>query len=276
MPHDKLGEEVAAAVVLREGATATERELRDFCATRLADFKVPRKVVVLAGDPEGRDRQAPAHRPGARSWASCREMKICVVGAGAIGGLLAAKLAAIGHEVSVVVRGPHLAAIRERGLTLQDDGTERTFAVRATDRMTELGSQDLVIIGLKAHQVGGVAADVRALCGPTTTVVTAQNGIPWWYFFKSGGPHEGTVLESVDPGGVIAKNIDVDRVLGSIVYPAADIVSPGGHPPRRGRPASRSARWTTPTPSACGARRSSCATPASRSASRPTSVPRSG
>jgi 2-dehydropantoate 2-reductase len=154
-------------------------------------------------------------------------VKICVVGAGAIGGLLAAKLAALGHEVSVVVRGPHLAAIRARGLTLQADGTERTFPVRATDQMSELGPQDLIVIGLKAHQVGGVAAEIRGLCGPATTVVTAQNGIPWWYFFKTGGPYEGTVLESVDPGGVIAKNIDVDRVLGSIVYPAADIVSPG-------------------------------------------------
>ncbi|HZX42833.1 MAG TPA: 2-dehydropantoate 2-reductase, partial [Myxococcaceae bacterium] len=154
-------------------------------------------------------------------------MKICVVGAGAIGGLVAAKLAALGHEVSVVVRGPHLAAIREKGLTLQEGGVERSYQVSATDRMGELGQQELVIIGLKAHQVAGVAADIRGLCGPSTIVVTAQNGIPWWYFFKSGGPHEGTVLESVDPGGVIAKNIDVDRVLGSIIYPAADIVSPG-------------------------------------------------
>jgi len=154
-------------------------------------------------------------------------MKICVVGAGAIGGLVAAKLAALGHEVSVVVRGPHLAAIREKGLTLQQAGSEQTFQVRATDRMAELGPQDLIIIGLKAHQVGGVAADIKGLCGPSTVVVTAQNGIPWWYFFKTGGPHEGTVLESVDPGGVIAKTIEVDRVLGSIIYPAADIVSPG-------------------------------------------------
>ena len=154
-------------------------------------------------------------------------MKICVVGAGAIGGLVAAKLAAIGQDVSVVVRGPHLAAIREKGLTLQEAGTERTFQVRATDRMAELGQQDLVIIGLKAHQVAGVAADIKGLCGPSTVVVTAQNGIPWWYFYKVGGPHEGTVLESVDPGGIIARNIDVDRVLGSIIYPAADIASPG-------------------------------------------------
>jgi 2-dehydropantoate 2-reductase len=154
-------------------------------------------------------------------------MKVCVVGAGAIGGLVAARLAAQGHEVSVVVRGPHLAAIRARGLTLQADGTERIFQVRATDRVAELGQQDLIIIGLKAHQVAGVAADIRRLCGPATTVVTAQNGIPWWYFFKIGGPYQATVLESVDPGGVIARNIDVDRVLGSIIYPAAEIAAPG-------------------------------------------------
>ena len=154
-------------------------------------------------------------------------MKICVVGAGAIGGLVAAKLAAIGQDVSVIVRGPHLAAIREKGLSLQEAETERTFQVQATDKMSELGQQDLVIIGLKAHQVAGVAADIKGRCGPSTIVVTAQNGIPWWYFYKTGGPYEGTVLESVDPGGVIAKNIDVDRVLGSIIYPAADIASPG-------------------------------------------------
>ena len=106
-------------------------------------------------------------------------MKICVVGAGAIGGLVAARLAAQGHQVSVVVRGPHLAAIRARGLTLREaDGTERVFPVHATDRMAELGVQELVVIGLKAHQVAGVAADIRGLCGPTTTVITAQNGIP--------------------------------------------------------------------------------------------------
>ena len=121
-------------------------------------------------------------------------MKICVVGAGAIGGLVAAKLAAIGQEVSVVVRGPHLAAIREKGLRLHEGGTERTFPVRATDQMSELGVQDLVIIGLKAHQVAGVAADIKGLCGPSTIVVTAQNGIPWWYFYKTGGPYAGTVL----------------------------------------------------------------------------------
>jgi 2-dehydropantoate 2-reductase len=154
-------------------------------------------------------------------------MKICVVGAGAIGGLLAVKLAEQGNEVSVVVRGAHLAAIRAAGLKLLAEGGERVAKVRATDRIAELGIQDLVFLTLKAHQLAGVAPELKALTGPQTTLVTAQNGIPWWYFFKHGGPHEGTVLQSVDPGGTIAANIDVDRVLGSIIYPAADIAQPG-------------------------------------------------
>ncbi len=154
-------------------------------------------------------------------------MRICVVGAGAIGGLLAVKLAAIGEDVTVIARGPHLAAIREHGLRLLAGDGEQVARVRATSRIGEPGPQDLVVLGMKAHQLAPVAAEIPALVGPATTVLTAQNGIPWWYFFKHGGPHEGTRLESVDPGGVIAAHLDVDRVVGSIVYPASEIVAPG-------------------------------------------------
>ena len=154
-------------------------------------------------------------------------MKICVVGAGAIGGLVAAKLAAIGEEVTVIVRGPHLAAIRARGLRLRMDGAETVAQVRATDKIAEAGPQDLVILGMKAHQVAAVAPDLKQLLLPQTAIITAQNGIPWWYFRKLGGPHEGTTLESVDPGGVIAQHLEVDRVIGSIIYPASEIVEPG-------------------------------------------------
>jgi 2-dehydropantoate 2-reductase len=154
-------------------------------------------------------------------------MKICVVGAGAIGGLLAVKLAQMGEDVSVIVRGPHLAAVRAHGMKLFMDGTEQVARVKATDRIRDLEVQDLVILALKAHQLGGVAVDLKSLIGPKTVVVTAQNGIPWWYFFKYDGPHQGTVLQSVDPGGTIAANLDVAQVVGSIIYPAADIVSPG-------------------------------------------------
>lgn len=154
-------------------------------------------------------------------------MRICVYGAGAIGGLVAVKLAAAGEEVSVVARGAHLAVIRDRGLTLRMEGAEQAVRVTATDRPDDLGPQDLVILAMKAHQVAPVVAGVKALLGPDTVLLTAQNGIPWWYFLKHGGPHEGTRIESVDPGGVIAAHLEVDRVVGSIIYPASEIVAPG-------------------------------------------------
>ena len=154
-------------------------------------------------------------------------MRICVFGAGAIGGLLAVKLAASGEEVTVIARGAHLAAIRERGLTLVEEGREEVARVRATDRAAESGPHDVVVLAMKAHQVAPVVRDVNALVGPGTVIVTAQNGIPWWYFAKHGGEHEGKRLESVDPGGVIAATLDVARVVGSIIYPAAELEAPG-------------------------------------------------
>jgi 2-dehydropantoate 2-reductase len=154
-------------------------------------------------------------------------VRICVVGAGAIGGLLAVKLAEAGEDVTVIARGAHLAAIREHGMRLLMEGAEHVARPRATDRIADAGPQDAVILAVKAHQLAPVAADVRALLGPATSLVTAQNGIPWWYFFKHGGPHEGTRLESVDPGGVLAQHLDAERVIGSIIYPASEIVAPG-------------------------------------------------
>jgi 2-dehydropantoate 2-reductase len=155
-------------------------------------------------------------------------MRICVVGAGAIGGLLAAKLQQSGEQVSVIARGPHLAAIKANGLKLVEEGGSDVVAkVAATDRIAEAGQQDLVVLGMKAHQVAAVAADLKALYTPDTMVLTAQNGIPWWYFFKHGGSYEGRQLESVDPGGVVAANLPIERVLGSVVYPAAEIIQPG-------------------------------------------------
>ena len=155
-------------------------------------------------------------------------MKICVVGAGAIGGLLAVKLHAAGNDVTVIARGPHLKAIKASGLTLLEEGGEPIVAkVKASDRIADAGEQDLVILGMKAHQVEAVVHDLSSMYGPDTMVLTAQNGIPWWYFFKHGGPFEGRTLESVDPGGIIAANLPVDRVIGTVVYPAAEITEPG-------------------------------------------------
>ena len=155
-------------------------------------------------------------------------MKICVVGAGAIGGYLAVKLAQSGHETSVVIRGANLAAVRENGLKLvMEDGSEHLAQVHATDRIAELGKQDVVILGMKAHQVAAVAADIPALLESDGMIVTAQNGVPWWYFHKHGGPYDGRRVEAVDPGGVVSSHLDAERVIGSIVYPACEMAAPG-------------------------------------------------
>jgi 2-dehydropantoate 2-reductase len=155
-------------------------------------------------------------------------MKICVVGAGAIGGYLAVRLAGIGEQVSVVIRGANLAAVRANGMKLINaDGAEQVAQLAATDDMTELGVQDVVILGMKAHQVAPVVAQLASLIGPQTLVVTAQNGVPWWYFFKHGGPYEGARIEAVDPGGIISNGLPVDRTIGCIIYPAAELEAPG-------------------------------------------------
>lgn len=155
-------------------------------------------------------------------------MRICVFGAGAIGGYLAAKLAGAGEDVTVVARGPHLQAIRENGLTLLEEGSEPlTLRIRASDNPAELGPQDYVVITLKAHSVPPVVAAMQPLLGPRTTIVSAVNGVPWWYFHRIGGPLEGTRLASVDPGDVQWNGIGPDRVLGCVVYPAAEVERPG-------------------------------------------------
>jgi 2-dehydropantoate 2-reductase len=154
-------------------------------------------------------------------------MKICVIGAGAIGGLLAAKLAEAGEEVGVVARGAQLKAIREHGLVLREEDKDIVARVAASDRIADLGEPDLIVLGMKAHQVAAVAPEVGSILGPRTLVLTAQNGIPWWYFFKHGGPRESVRLQSVDPDGVIADHLPIDRVIATVVYPAAEIERPG-------------------------------------------------
>jgi len=156
-------------------------------------------------------------------------MKICIVGAGAIGGMLGVKLALTGHEVTLILRGANLEAVRQNGMTLiEDDGTELLARpARVTSVIAEAGVQDVVILGMKAHQVAAIAAELPALMHDTTRVVTMQNGIPWWYFHKLPGAWEGTPVRAVDPDGVIARHIDVDRIIGSVVYPASEVIRPG-------------------------------------------------
>ena len=156
-------------------------------------------------------------------------MKFAVVGAGAIGGYLGARLARAGEEVTFIARNKNLAAINANGfkLILEDGSEEHTPNVRAVQHMAEAGAQDVVLITLKAHQLREVLPELRALFGPQTIVVTMINGIPWWYFHKLAGAHEGRAVTSVDPDGLIAANIEPERVIGSVVYPAAELVAPG-------------------------------------------------
>jgi 2-dehydropantoate 2-reductase len=154
-------------------------------------------------------------------------MKICIFGAGAIGGYMGAKLAQAGAEVSLVARGPHLVAMREKGLTLIENGTSVTLPVTASEDPADLGEQDYVVVTLKAHSVPPVVARMQPLIGPRTTIVSGVNGVPWWYFHKIGGPLEGTRLETVDPGGAQWDGFGPDRVLGCVVYPAAEVIEPG-------------------------------------------------
>jgi 2-dehydropantoate 2-reductase len=156
-------------------------------------------------------------------------MKIAVVGAGAIGGYLGAKLSRAGEQVTFIARNKNLEAINARGfrLILEDGSEEHAPDVRAVQRMADAGPQDAVLLTVKAHQVRDVLPELRDLFGANTVVVTMINGVPWWYFHKLAGPYEGRTLTSVDPDGFIAQHIEPERIIGSVVYPASELVEPG-------------------------------------------------
>jgi len=155
-------------------------------------------------------------------------MKIAVIGCGAIGGYVAAKLALAGEAVTVMVRGATLEAVRERGITLHmsDGCTHLAHDVTATSDYARAGAQDLVILAVKAHQLEAVAAQVPELFGSDTAVVTMQNGIPYWYFHRHGGALDGSIVRSVDPQGTISRLIPAERVIGCVVYPATELLAP--------------------------------------------------
>jgi 2-dehydropantoate 2-reductase len=156
-------------------------------------------------------------------------VKIAVVGAGAIGGYLGAKLSMAGEDVTFIARNRNLAAIQANGFKLiLEDGTQvHAPNVRAVQTPAQAGPQDAVLLTVKAHQVADLLPDLRGLFGPQTMVVTMINGVPWWYFQRLGGAWDGQVLESVDPGGRIAAQIESERIIGSVVYPASELVEPG-------------------------------------------------
>lgn len=155
--------------------------------------------------------------------------KICVFGAGAIGGYMAAALSKAGADVSIVARGPHLEAIQQNGLTLRKDGGEETFSLRASDDSSALGPQDYVIIALKAHSVPAIVDQFSPLLSDETAIVPAVNGLPWWYFHKAntGTALDDTPIETVDPGGIQWKTWGPERAIGCVVYPACDVPEPG-------------------------------------------------
>ena len=182
-------------------------------------------------------------------------MKICIYGAGAIGAWLGVELSLAGEDVTLIARGPHLAAMQKNGVRLLIDGEEKVAHPRCVEDPAEAGPQDYVIITLKAHSLPGIADRLDPLLGPDTAVVTGVNGIPWWYFYKLDGPHENHKLESVDPGGRFWDVVGPERAIGFVVYPAAEIAEPGvirhiegnrytmGEPD--GQPSERTARLCT-------------------------------
>ena len=156
-------------------------------------------------------------------------MKIAVVGAGAIGGYLGTKLSVTGEDVCFIARNRNLAAINANGFKLiQEDGSElHARGVRAYERCADAGPQDAVLLTVKAHQVRDLLPELRGLFGPATMLVSFINGVPWWYFNKLAGPYEGRTLQSLDPDGLIAAQIEPERIIAGVVYPASELTAPG-------------------------------------------------
>jgi 2-dehydropantoate 2-reductase len=154
-------------------------------------------------------------------------MKFCIVGAGAIGGLLGARLAASGHEVSLVARGAHLAAIRAAGLAIKDGAGVQRYALPASEEPAQFGPQDVVVVALKAYSIGPMLPRLASLLTPDTAVVTAINGIPWWYFCRAGGKLDGAPVECLDPDGTMVRALDPKHLVGCVVHGSAELVAPG-------------------------------------------------
>lgn len=156
-------------------------------------------------------------------------MKVCIIGCGAIGGLLAAHLAATPSEITVLERGKQFEALRDHGLVFQSsDGSQQVIHnLNVVDDLRDCGVFDVVFLAVKAHEIASLAADIPRLFSDHTVLVSLQNGIPWWYFQRHGGDLEGRHLKATDPDGALLQNIDSSRILGCVAYPAAEIVSPG-------------------------------------------------
>jgi 2-dehydropantoate 2-reductase len=154
-------------------------------------------------------------------------MRVCIFGAGAIGGYVGGKLAANGHTVSLLARGEHLRALRARGLRLETGGRVLESRPQVSDKPEDLGPQDVVVVSVKGPALPSVVRTIKPLLGPDTSVVFALNGIPWWFFYGIGGPHEGRTLKSVDPDGSLAAGLAPQRIIGCVVHIASSVPEPG-------------------------------------------------
>jgi 2-dehydropantoate 2-reductase len=154
-------------------------------------------------------------------------VKVAIFGAGAIGGMLGVKLAQAGADVTIIARGPHLAAMRENGVILHSGGETIQVRPRCVGSAAEAGRQDYVIVTLKAHSLPAAAADIALMMDGDSALITAVNGVPYWYFHGLAGPYEGRVVQSVDPDGVLSATLPPARAIGCVVYPAAEVVAPG-------------------------------------------------
>src|ERR1700704_4250097 len=175
-----------------------------------------RAVVDERGANHSRSRLHPRARTPERGC-----VRICVVGAGAVGGVTGAWFARAGHEVSLVARGAHPEAIQRRGLTLISAGKPEVHPVRASSEPADFGVQDAVFICLKTHSIAAMLPRLSALVGPETTVIPAINGLPWWYFFREGGRFDGQPVACLDPGGRMLSALDPKHILGCVVHAAA-------------------------------------------------------
>ena len=154
-------------------------------------------------------------------------MKICIVGAGATGGYLGVKLINAGLDVSLVARGAHLAAMKKKGLILRENGKETTCLPKCSDTMEELGKMDFIFITLKAYSINGLAKEISTMFHENTSVISAYNGIPWWYFFDTEGQFKNYRIKCIDPENIQWNVITPERIIGCVVYPATEIIEPG-------------------------------------------------
>jgi 2-dehydropantoate 2-reductase len=154
-------------------------------------------------------------------------MRICILGAGAIGGVCSALFARAGHAVSLLARGAHLEALRSRGLTLESDGRRETYRLPAASDPAEFGVQDLVLVTLKAYSIAPMLERIGPLVGAQTLMVPAINGLPWWYFYREGGRFDGEAIDCLDPQRRMFAALDPARLVGCVVHASAEVVEPG-------------------------------------------------